>query len=335
MNPASGRFRFRLIFLAVFAALVVLAGGLALIFLLPRAPALGLEMLPALQVGTEPLGMALSSDQKMLYVANAADGSISAVNLASGASRTYPVVKARLNSLAASSNGRALYVSDVEHARIYALELPSGRVRGSVQVGDFPQALLLSPDGSRLYSADTGSNTVSEVNTATLKRLSSTPVSERPFSLAYDPDGNLVVAGNLGALERIDLKSKTVSPPTSLPDLSRLLGLCIGTDGQTYVADGLSGEVLSLGARGNRKLDPGALPLGLEFSPTDVALSPDESKVYAVGRSGYLSAVSVSSQKSLGTLELGGDLRRIVVSSAGRIYASDFAGARVRVVGRR
>jgi YVTN family beta-propeller protein len=299
-----------------------------------------LELGTAIQVGAEPVGLALANDGSRLYVANAANHSLSIVTILEGGGSVVniplglPNAKERLNSVALSPDAQTAFVTEVEKGRVYAVDLKASRVKGVAQTGSFPQGIVVSSDGRYVYTADTGSNSVTEIDTRTLKRSRSIAVSERPHSLAFGPttagSATLLVSTFVHSIDRIDLMSGKTLPPYDLGELARFQGLEVTRDGHVFVADGLSDSVQEFNPDGTtRGLNPGDVLKGKEFSPTDVALSVDGSRLYVVGRDGRLGVIDTTSGKLIQSLELGGDLRQVVVSQDGRVYATDTAGNRV------
>ena len=308
-----------------------------------------------IRVGSEPVGLALAADGSRLYVVNAADQTLSVVTILEGggsvvsvpvvnapvtdapvtdAPDTIPVVKDRLNSVALSPDAQTAFITEVDKGRVYAVDLTRSNVRGVAQTGSFPQGILVSNDGRYVYTADTGSNSVTEISTTTLKRTRSIAVSERPHSLAFGPitagSRTLLVSTFVHSIDRIDLSSGKTLNPYDLGELARFQGLEVANDGRVFVADGLSDVVQEFNPNGSiRALNPGDVLKGKEFSPTDVALSNDGSRLYVVGRSGRLGVIDTASGKLIQSLDLGGDLRQVVVSNDGHVYATDFAGGRV------
>jgi YVTN family beta-propeller protein len=291
-----------------------------------------LEVGGVIRVGSEPVGLALANDGQRLYVVNAADHTLSIVTILEGGGSVVnvPIAKERLNSVALSPDAQTAFVTEVDKGRVYAVDLASAKVRGMAQTGSFPQGILVSSDGRYVYTADTGSNSVTEINTISLKRTRSIAVAERPHSLAFGPSHTLLVSTFVHSIDRIDLLTGKTLNPYDLGELARFQGLEVTQDGHVFVADGLSDLVQEFNPDGSvRGLNPGDVLKGKEFSPTDVALSKDGSRLYVVGRNGRLGVIDALSGKLIQNLELGGDLRQVVVSDDGRVYATDFAGKRV------
>ena len=315
------------------AIVVLLVMGAVLYAFNPtRGGAPELEVGGVIRVGAEPVGLALANDGQRLYVVNAADHTLSIVTLLEGGGSVVnvPIANERLNSVALSPDAQTAFVTEVDKGRVYAVDLTSAKVRGMAQTGSFPQGILVSNDGRYVYTADTGSNSVTEINTISLKRTRSIAVSERPHSLAFGPANTLLVSTFVHSIDRIDLLTGKTLNPYDLGELARFQGLEVTQDGRVFVADGLSDLVQEFNTDGSvRGLNPGDVLKGKEFSPTDVALSKDGSRLYVVGRNGRLGVIDALSGKLIQNLELGGDLRQVVVSHDGRIYATDFVGKRI------
>jgi YVTN family beta-propeller protein len=323
-------------------AIVVLLvmGALLYAFNPTRGGVPELELGTSIRVGAEPIGLALANDGSRLYVTNAADHSLSIVTILEGGGSVVniplgaPNTKERLNSVALSPDAQTAFITEVDKGRVYAVDLKATTIRGIAQTGSFPQGILVSSDGRYVYTADTGSNSVTEIDTGTLKRSRSIAVSERPHSLAFGPitagSATLLVSTFVHSIDRIDLMTGKTLPPYDLGELARFQGLEATTDGRVFVADGLSDLIQEFKPDGtNRGLNPGDVLKGKEFSPTDVALSNDGSRLYVVGRNGRLGVIDTNSGKLIQTLELGGDLRQVVVSRDGIVYATDTAGNRI------
>ena len=317
------------------AAAGVLVLALGAVFVLTRSPAPELEMTEAIPVGHEPIGLVRSGDGSSLFVVNAADGSLTTITLANRSTQTQKIASQRLNSVALAPDGKTLYVTEVEQGRVYKLKLNQARtgaqVVGFAKTGEFPQGVIVSNDSKTIYTADTGSNTVSVIDSATLTRRTSIGVGERPYSLEFGGQHNIYVSTNVHTIEVIDPISEKPLTTLDFGELTRLQGLAVSSEGKVFVADGLTDLVQVIDPSGKSRLDPGNIPQDEEFSPTDVTLSPDGSRLYVIGRSGYLGVINPRSSKTIQTLKLGGDLRQVVTGADGWVYATDFSGNRVVV----
>ncbi len=112
------------------------------------------------------MGLALSADNKTLYVGGGAEGKIVIFDLMTDSrtgaidangllgGRTYE--DSYIGDLALSSDGRVLYALDQANFRLIIAAVESGQLLGSVRLGRYPFGLALSPDGKRIYAANVG-----------------------------------------------------------------------------------------------------------------------------------------------------------------------------------
>ena len=120
----------------------------------------------ALAVGEQPNRMALSKDQKTLYVVNGNSDSISMVDTTSNTlSRTISLSRpqdkykgANPNSAALSPDEKTLYVTLGYENAVAVVDIKTGHVN-RIPTGWYPTSVSVSPDGSRLYVCTFKSNT--------------------------------------------------------------------------------------------------------------------------------------------------------------------------------
>ncbi len=145
-----------------------------------------------------PAGLALSPDDRFLYVAENLADSLAVIELASGkvvqhlAAGRYPY------GVTVAPDG-AVYVSAWGGYEVRAFASADGRValRATIPVGRHPSALLLSTDGSRLFVASASTDRIAVVDTrqgAVLTQLSDSAPGgpaegSTPNALALSPDG--------------------------------------------------------------------------------------------------------------------------------------------------
>lgn len=194
------------------------ARGLLLTF----APALGLAACGGpggLDETRHPTGssaLATSQGYSALYVANAAEGSVSRVLLSEGTVGELPLAGEPTRVARA---GDHVFVT-LRTERKLAVLVDDGRrltVETTVPVGAEPVGVVADERGERVYVASSLSNRVDELDAATLSVTRTWAVGDEPRWLALHPDGTLYVASAWnGTLSWIDLDSGDVQQ-TSLP----------------------------------------------------------------------------------------------------------------------
>lgn len=135
--------------------------------------------------GFGPVGLALSRDQKRLYVAN----SESDLNLSGPTPAT-------------EFGGHTLAVLDHEQA----IKSPLAAFTGTIDLGNVPDSqtkclrnpngITLSPDGKFIFVAEGGGNTVSVVDVAARQVAHRVEVGDGPWGMALLPPGEILVVAN-------------------------------------------------------------------------------------------------------------------------------------------
>jgi len=203
-------------------------------------------------VGSGPLGIAMTADGSTLAVVNAGDGTVSLINLNSGATTaTYPVLTSgdkdsicggvayevtpagphgmivAVDCVNLEENGYVHYVN-LTNGSLDCSSLPQCDGSGNLQYGFQPKMLTSSPDGKIVAMADTvvpgyanggGQLTVLNLNTNTLSQGGGTD-----GDVAFDNDGNLI-AGGYGIYDSL---VNTVAVPQDIGYLGAG-GLSLGT----------------------------------------------------------------------------------------------------------
>lgn len=145
-----------------------------------------------------PAGIAVSHDDKYLFVAENIGDSLAVVELAT--KRVVQRLQTEIYPYAvAVSPANQVYVSawGGQTVSVFAGQEGAWKERGRVSVGRHPSALLLNPDGSRLFVTSAGTNTIAVVDTkklSVLTRLMDPPPAgpnqgSTPNALALSHDG--------------------------------------------------------------------------------------------------------------------------------------------------
>ncbi len=147
-----------------------------------------------------PHSLALSRDEKKLYVANASGDNISEIDLVNlRVERTIqispglvPIGKPRYEPyhVLLSEDGKRLYVSCRLAGDVRVIDIESGEVIDSVATGKRPQIIALEPGGGRLWVPHQGDNTVAIVDVESWEVESVvSKLVEQPHAIAFSPDG--------------------------------------------------------------------------------------------------------------------------------------------------
>jgi len=189
-----------------------------------------------------PTGIAISPDERHLYVSVSLNNSLAIIDLETGQQfaeipvgiAPYDVVLSPLgdqayisnwggrhpvtDDLTAPSGGTEVVVDErgvASTGSVSIIDLTTGTETNQIDVGLHPSDLVLSPDGSRLFVANANSDTISVIDTTNgqvIQTISARPDPDLPFGSAPNAlklhAGNLFVAngGNnaVGMMSKID-----------------------------------------------------------------------------------------------------------------------------------
>ena len=130
-------------------------------------------------------GFDVSSDGRMLWAANAQDGTVTVIDLvARKASETFAIPALRANRLKFTPDGRYALISALasDHNNLIVIDAHSHALVKSMDLGGGAAGILISPDGSRAYVAVTRADKVVVIG---LKSLD----IEGQIAPLHQPDG--------------------------------------------------------------------------------------------------------------------------------------------------
>jgi len=225
-----------------------------------------------------------------IAVANDGTASVTVVDKATGATKSYPV-GGHPSAVVFSFDGGTLYVACRGDSTVRVIDLNKGYVT-RVAVGKHPSALALSANGETLYVANGDDDTISKITTSTLGSggviglhpnvgTKTAPFGALPNSLLVR-GGKLYVT--LGGADTVATIAQGRIVATSLTGWFPT-GAAVASDGTIYVSDG-KGE----GSPANPLYDP----LHRKHTDQYVAMVTIGS-VRAIANSGATSEISLTS----------------------------------------
>jgi len=162
---------------------------------------------PVATTASNPSAMAIAPKGNFLYIANGAQGTVSAFAIGDkGALTAVPGSPFALGagatpvSLAVEHTGRFLYAADPAHNAVLGFAIGGNgaltAINGSpFAAGTLPSALAADPQGALLFAANTGSNNVSvfviDTTSGALGQVTGSPFAtggQGPSALAVDPN---------------------------------------------------------------------------------------------------------------------------------------------------
>lgn len=167
--------------------------------------------------------LAITPDERKLYVANFEGKSISVIERSNNSVRTIPMSGGQM-ALDVSPNGREVWAGDYENNRIAAIAAANDSI-----ITTFPSGgarllrLKFTPDGKQVLAPHGESKTVTILDAAQYKMSASIAVSERPKVITISSDGKRAFLTNPGAdqvtvLDIANRKQSGTFPVGKTPD---------------------------------------------------------------------------------------------------------------------
>ncbi len=152
-------------------------------------------VLATIGVGGYPVGIAVSPNGSMVYVANSSN-TISVIDVATNQVKTSIPVGNSPYGIAISPDGNTVYVAMSGANDVTLINTTTNMVTGTIPVGSNPAGVAVSPNGSYVYVSNQTSNTVSVINTSANNVVFTIPVGSNPLGLSFSPDGSIVYVAN-------------------------------------------------------------------------------------------------------------------------------------------
>ncbi len=252
------------------------------------------------RVGFNPRELAVSPDQRRIYVVNYDGGQFGAgtISVLSTSSRQeidrldfYPY--GRFHGLACARSGVYLYAASETRRSVLEINLLSRQIdRTFVLPHGVPHEVALDPSETRLYVTDANGPTLFAVN-LTGGDVQETRVRSGPEAVVVAPDGSAVWVANR------DDGTVSVLDPYTLGSLAVLnagrapVRIALSADGsRAYVVNAGEGSVAYFDARTRVRL--GSIPVGTY--PLGIALDSDGRRAYVAStRDDELSVIDLAS----------------------------------------
>ncbi len=267
-----------------------------------------------------PYHLAISNDDKTLYVACESADSVIIIDLKSRKKTAEIQVQNQPHGLCLSPNEQILYVSNRGSDSVTAIDTESRKVRFHMTVGDEPHGLDTDQAGRFLYVTNAGSEDISVIDLAKKREIKRLAAGRGTWDVHCAPDGKqLYVSNNLShfvpfrtpsvsEMTVVKTGNATVSDRIMLKGANLVQGIAFAPDGEFALTTLIRTKNLIPITRINRgwvitngigiiwkngKHDQLLLDrLGDYFAdPTDVIISPN--KKYAFVSGGGIDAVAV------------------------------------------
>ena len=246
---------------------------------------------PAIDVGSQPGGIAVSPDSSHVFVAYIDNNVPSVIEVNLNNNPPFQVLPTQVRTgswpaaVAVLPDGKYVFVvnSGDNSVTVFGGTPPFQLVAASVSAGNGANCLAVS--GSYVFVPDNASGTFSVIDTANAPpfNVKPGPTLGQPTeitAMAVSPDGRYVFASDLGAglwVVPAEAGDPPFRVPSPSPDIWRAHGVAVSPDGYyVFVANGANSTVSVIEASGGPKPEFQVLsPLDAGRSPSVLTVSPD------------------------------------------------------------
>jgi YVTN family beta-propeller protein len=252
------------------------------------------------------------------------------------------------------------YFTDLFGNRVGITNTFTRVITGYIPTGSLPTGITFAPDGLRAYTANQGDNTVTVIDATAGQAIASVSIAAgSPFSVQVSDNGaQLYVGNNNSTMSVVDLATLQVTQTILVGEATnafavdpagRKLYASHFVSGSVSEIDILTGSLLrtfQLGGRTqglalNRKgtrlyvaneqgyLSEIDLATGVTGAPTPLAgvafgvgVTPDDNQAWiTLPLDGKVQVFNLTQRRIVGTLQVGGEPRRVAFSTQGKIGA--------------
>ena len=153
----------------------------------------------SIPVGDEPEGVALSPDERFLYVTVEGDNAVAVIDVAGRRVIARAKVGSRPRSIAFSPDGSHAYVTCELQGAVTEMDARTHRVLRTFALPGKqpkPMGVVVSPDGSKLYVTTGREGTLVVIDAASGVAGPPLAVGQRPWGVAISPDGRRLFTAN-------------------------------------------------------------------------------------------------------------------------------------------
>ncbi|HEX2096104.1 MAG TPA: PKD domain-containing protein [Solirubrobacterales bacterium] len=248
--------------------------------------------------------LASPATAREIYVANAGDGTVSAIeSKANAVVATIPVGGEPVDVAIAPDGGRA-YVADAAGDAVLAIDTGTHQVVGPpIEVGEGPSGIAISPDGTRAYVANSEDDTVSVLDLATGSAVATIPLEAgaEPASVAISPDGATAFVAQRG--DDIALIATAANVVTGAVQTGAGLGparISLEPDGARGFVTNSNSTSVSVFNTITATVLGAPLPVGT--NPAGIAVNPNGPRTYVAAKSAdTVVAIDTSSHQTVGS----------------------------------
>lgn len=145
----------------------------------------GASKVTQIAVGKGPEGIAISPDDREVWVAHRQDGGVSIIDTATDTVRETIRVGQSPIRVKFTPDGKRVLISDPQSGDVIVLDAATRKELKRIQVGGGPVGMVITPDGHRAFVARSQANRVSVIDLDGLKVAGEIEPGQQPDGLAF------------------------------------------------------------------------------------------------------------------------------------------------------
>src|SRR5437667_1761427 len=154
------------------------------------------QVIGSVQVGFVPNAFAVHPDGRIIYISSAFGGSVTEVDMFTGAALRTFTVGGIPQDMAVSHDGQRLYVANESAAVLDEINLQSGQVTGTIALAGGPFGIGVTPDDNQAYISLPGPGLVQVFNLQSHKLSFTFDVGGRPRRIGFSQRGHIGALAN-------------------------------------------------------------------------------------------------------------------------------------------
>lgn len=135
-----------------------------------------------------PWWLAITPDDKKVYVSNTDGNTVSAIDVATNTLLVNIPVGTTPRHIAISNDSSTAYVCNYDSATVSIIDTATDRVIKNLGVADNPFFVTISPNSKYAYVSHFGGDSISSIEVSTNTLISTTTVGSAPYVIAITPD---------------------------------------------------------------------------------------------------------------------------------------------------
>lgn len=290
---------------------------------------------------------AVAAPSGVVYTANERDGSITRVQLETGAKQTTKLEITPHNVQVSPDGKRLLAVGVASHeghgaagagskGKLVVMETSGGGKPVLVDAGDHPAHVVTDAGGARAFVSDSGANVIHVIDLASMRSVGQITTDKYPHGLRLSPDGKALYVANMrgGTVSVID--AGTLKETARIPVGKGPVQVGFSPDG-TMAFVSLSAEN-SLGIIDTTK---GRLvkKVAVGSTPIQMYATPDGRRVYVANQGSAskpadtVSVVDPQAGKVIATIKTNKGAHGVAISNDGRyVFVTNIEAATLSVI---